>query len=548
MITGKGLMNWLFKRLPPLAAGLVIILLTGCATYGDSVHELRAEISNGQAVAANIAYPDSPGTRRDELLFWLEKGMLQHLAGDYVSSNQSLETAWGQIDPLFGVSAADRIQSAIITPRNAKYRGTTFERAMITLVKSLNYLQIAFEAESEQAGDGDQWLEAARVEARRMRLVLDYSEQDELDSVSLSLSDAGAAKGLLEDVLGANAIRQVTPSAIPVLDWLAAMLYERLGETDNARIALEKAFSGYQQQLIHSPAPSEDILVLPVQQPPDGQGDVLIIQLAGLIAEPDEFSIFTGWGFSGPGLSYRASFSGPAWQQDEQAWWYYSVLSGPGGHSTWVSSRGRPRYSRVSSFQFSTNRGWQPYRESNSVLFDVLSQGFRVALSYYPSSAFDLQSRSRLNYDSREVDADMLLSLSRKVAQDHAENAWPEFMAAFARELVQQVIAEQLYRSTRDSDSSVAGLMGIMGKAGAMAGAQADTRAWLTLPSEIQVMHMSLPPGEHDLTLTTDFNRLDRRVRQNVHVDVVAGQTTFKIIYTGSGIADSGLSQASASQ
>lgn len=149
---------------------------------------------------------------RDRLLYLLEKGLLQHEAGELTLSNATLEEADRLAEDLFTKSLSVAGFSFISNDLVLPYTGEDFEIAYINYFKALNYLQL-----------GD--LDAARVECRRVDEKLN----------------------LLVDAYGdKNVFRES-----PLLRLLTGLIYEAQGEWNDAFIAYRKsleAFEAYQDK------------------------------------------------------------------------------------------------------------------------------------------------------------------------------------------------------------------------------------------------------------------------------------------------------------
>lgn len=508
--------------------GIVLLSLTGCATYGKGIQAARADITAQRWEAADLEVTKSLSTQGpDQLLYYLERGMVKHLMGDFSASNQFLETAYGLMDPLDRSPWGDQLKAVASSPRQNRYRGSDFERAMVGFVKIVNDLNLATQSTSEASRQ--QFLRDARVEARRIRLAL---ERQEDDAEAPSGNQSPITK-LVSEMMARDDIAPIPPSSVPLFDWLTALVYEMLGETDDARIAAQQALVGYAQGLDHSTPPSDlTQLWMPMSSKTGQTGDVVVMQMSGLVPQQHEFSIFIGFS----GVYQSLSFS-PRYQNDGREWeqslWFNTAVSGSKKHGPWAGyAAGRsPRNSGFQS-QVTVSHVTPQVFESGSLLQDALFKGFRVPISYYDSRDYGVRSRSELLWSEGSISMPTSLSVARKAMQDHADNAWQSFYLAFARELAQQMVAETVYQSTKNDDNQLVNVFGTLTQFGAALGAQADTRSWLTLPRDVQMVRLRLPVGRQMLTLSTQYVGGNAVQLQTIVVDVKPQQVQFVSLYT----------------
>lgn len=526
-------MNKVFLRqrfTKPVLAFILIAALQGCATYGASIVQVRNDVASSHFVEAEQALERALKPRGDDqLLYYLESGMLAHLQGRYNDSNNLLEQAYLLIDPINNKSISDRLRTVALSPRSSTYMGNDFERSMVGFIKLLNFMSIANQSDTDN--QRYEALESARVESRRIRIALDLAESKEPSNGNGRTKHLSDMNRLVSDMMGDQINQPVVSSSVPMLDLLTSYIYEMLDEQDNARIAFDRSLGGYEQGLGHSPQKPGELISWVAPESEVETGELILVQLTGLIPEQKELSFFAG--LNSGGILYFSNGNGA---DDDSGFWFNSVLSGPAGYQVYLNHQsGRQRYAGRSNQRVYFSHVSHGYFESRSPLLNVLVQGFRVALPYYPSSAYQLDSESSVVWQDENADTALGLSLARKVVEDHAAQAWKELFVAFAREFFQQLIAETLYQATNDSDSQLTSFLGAVGKVSAFAGAQADTRSWLTLPREIRIARIKLPAGKHTLSVQTNFRYSGYDKTQEIVVDIAPGQIHFMSLYTADG-------------
>jgi hypothetical protein len=192
-----------------IAALTAIALAFGCAQHALVICRPLELVSGGQysrAVEAldetNIA--DSP---LDKFLYHVQRGHLFHLAGQYVESNREFEAAVAVAEKLEPFSLTETVTDYTLNEASKAYQGEDYERAYVHYYMALNYL----------AMDD---LEEALVECRRVDQVF-----RELDARYEEGTGRYQDDGFIR--------------------YLSGLIYEARGEYDEAFIDYRKAVLAY---------------------------------------------------------------------------------------------------------------------------------------------------------------------------------------------------------------------------------------------------------------------------------------------------------------
>lgn len=189
---------------------LLVLPALGCVTASRVPAKIEAHVQRGDYAAALAEVElEREGEFRKlnaKLLYFLERGMLLHLDGQYAASNAAFEEAKRVGHDLYTKSVTDETFSLVSNDYALDYAGENFERTLIHLFAALNYSRL-----------GDR--SAALVEARQVGEYLRKLQTDTKDA-NVYQEDAFAR-------------------------YLAAMLYEADGEDNDAHIAFKKAAEGY---------------------------------------------------------------------------------------------------------------------------------------------------------------------------------------------------------------------------------------------------------------------------------------------------------------
>lgn len=146
--------------------------------------------------------------KKNQVLYYLDLGAVQHDAGRYKESDKSLELAEARMEELFTKSVSRAAGTLLLNDNTTEYAGERFERALVNVYRALNYL---FRGERE----------GALVEVRKLsRLLQEYAD-----------TTVGKTTAYKDDAFA---------------QYLASLLYADDGKADDARISLNKSRKVYE--------------------------------------------------------------------------------------------------------------------------------------------------------------------------------------------------------------------------------------------------------------------------------------------------------------
>lgn len=194
-----------------LYALILAIGVSSCGTYYHKTNRTEAALFNGNYEKAEELIQDNKflSRKRNQLLYYLELGKIQHLNGEFEASNKSLNIADDLMDNyqnLFEMAVG-----VTVNPSMQPYQAEPHEQILVHYYKALNYLQLGM-------------MEDAIVEARRIDL-----SQDRNDALVNSKE-----KKYGKDPFGMM---------------LMGMIYEADGDYNNAFIAYRNAKKIYTEDL-----------------------------------------------------------------------------------------------------------------------------------------------------------------------------------------------------------------------------------------------------------------------------------------------------------
>jgi hypothetical protein len=269
-----------------LAAGLLMLALTGCATFRSYNAELDQTLSLAAAGKVDVAIRTlEKNNKKDgkDILYYFELGELERLRAHYSQSQAAWRTADARVLAWEEAARADpaRVSGAalsyILSDKLRPYEGHDYEKVMLTTRLAMNHL-----------AQGD--FENARVAIKRTHereAVIAQLRDRERQQIEEEARKRGARASFKElngypvqtiDSPEVNALRNSYQSAFS--HYLAGFVYEALGEPSLAA-------AGYRQAIElrpNLPMLEEALTGLDqrVAAPDDGKCDVLIAVETGL--------------------------------------------------------------------------------------------------------------------------------------------------------------------------------------------------------------------------------------------------------------------------
>jgi len=189
-----------------LFVGLTLAVLSGCASYSQSFQKVELLLSQQKPQEALLEVEKRADSGKNQLLYLLDKAMLQRMSGLFVESNATFEQAKILIEELRAVSLVEQAGALTINDSMMSYEGEDYEQIAVHIYAALNYIELGL------------WDEA-RVEALQVD-VLQKKIAEDNDGVSI------------EDAFSR---------------YLTGLIYEQGSEWSDAMIAYREAYRLYQK-------------------------------------------------------------------------------------------------------------------------------------------------------------------------------------------------------------------------------------------------------------------------------------------------------------
>ena len=376
-----------------------VLFLGGCATYSKHATSMRDDLLTGRADLARVA-AEKEDPNEDDVLASLNKGMLRRMTGDYRESNQIFEVAKQRMESLYGVSISETAASLTINDAVRGYKGDRYEQVLLHAYMAMNYLQL-----------GE--LDSARVEMLQADVkMMEWGEQPEED---------------------------------PFVRYFAGMIYEALGEDDQALVSYRKARD------VYLATRDKQLLDVPFMLKRD---------LLRLLANQELWN------------EYRAM------QTEFGLEDYQPVRLGENAGELIVL----------------LNSGLAPIRTETAIMTysPEVQANVRVAFPVYATEPRPAK-RARLIIDGRRVDLETVENIDG-IARDALDDDMPLVMT---RAIARAVVKYQSQKKANEQDALAGFLLTVTN----LATERADTRSWTTLPREIQMARVMLPAGAHEASI-----------------------------------------------
>lgn len=134
-------------RFPGATAFLAVALLfshVSCAGAPQMQPRVNSLVTAQKLEAASAALGDDPAVygRNNRLLYWLDRGMVEHCLGRYSESIRSFARAQRMFDELYTRSISKLASAWALNDYAAPYRGEDYEYTLVNIFQAINYLML----------------------------------------------------------------------------------------------------------------------------------------------------------------------------------------------------------------------------------------------------------------------------------------------------------------------------------------------------------------------------------------------------------------------
>lgn len=391
-----------YRRSQCLRLGMVLAIgvqLQSCASYGMRASSMQEGLLIGRP-DLSLAIAEQRDLEQKEVISSLDKGMLRRMNNDFSGSNKILEVAKQDIEKLHGVSITENLTSITINDTMRGYEGESYEQLLLHAYMAMNYIQLG-------------QIDGARVEMLQANVkMMEWGDEPEEDAF---------------------------------LRYLEGIIYESLGELDNALISYRKAYTVYKEK-----------------------GGSLY-PVAPEILKKDLLRLLAWQGIWDEYKSYKAEFNLSDFKPVN--------ASNKSGELVVI-----------------LNNGLAPIKSEAAIpiFSSEIQQNLRVAFPVYREPKHNLYMPA-IKVDDNKYAMEKVEDID-VLARHSLEGAMPGIMA---RATARAVVKYNTQHTAQDN-SALAGLFMTVTN---LITERADTRSWTTLPQEIQLQRILLPVGEHQVAI-----------------------------------------------
>jgi len=410
-----------------IALTIASISLVGCMGLGSKAASMRVELEAGHVDNA-YAIAEKEDSSEKEVLASLNKGMLRRMKGDYQGSNKIFEVAKNHIEELYGVSITEQAGALIVNDTLRSYVGDRYEQVLLHAYMAMNYIQLDD-------------LDSARIEMKQADVkMMEWGEDPEDD---------------------------------PFVRYLSGIIYEALGEMDQAVISYRLAKKTYEstteKQNIGVPA----------------------------LLKKDLLRSLASAGFNDELRILKKEFKMGKFNPKP-------VVKGYGELIVVLNSGLAPLREEV-SIRAATSRD----------IVDFV----KIAVPKYP--------QPKLSYSARLIASNRAVAKLEKVEDIDAlarAALSKDLPVITARAIARAVVKHETQETAKERGGALAGFIATVAN---VATEQADTRSWISLPQNIQMARVRLPVGMNKIRIEI-YNASGMLVDMiNKQVLVKSGKSTF---------------------
>ena len=483
-----------------------VLFVSGCATlqlnnlfqdYATQFQPVRVSLSQGNLAAAIEQVPQARVGDTNYQLSLIEQGRLAFLQGDIAKSRwwfeqsyQALETEQNRAKVRLGKSVEQA--NTLLTNDNAiAYQMPAYEQSMMYGYQALNY-----------ALDND--LEGALVEVRRANQVQEQvlvQYEDELLERNVDTQEQGVDLSYLDNAMSAlsskaGQLKNGFQNAYTF--YLSGIFYEAAGQLNDAYIDYKKALEIF---------PDNHYL----------QRDVL--RLGSELGMNNDLEYYT--------------------QQLGKT--YVNQLLNSEADDAELSENQQPLFNKQQGqLVVIYEQSLIDAKQEQAVRLPIWTSGgdprfYSVSVPSYPSYANTSSVYQALDVQlgERRLTAETIVNLQALVAKQLVES----LPSMVGRQVLRLVAKEQVRRKLSKEGGDVGNILAGLYN---LASERADTRSWLTLPGDVQIIKTELTAGEHQLrfnrqrTETGQLNETDRineaHKNQNTRVTILPEKITLVVI------------------
>jgi len=450
-----------------LFASIIILVVTGCATFYKKTQAVQASIASGNfEQAKKLLDKDKKWAKNNhKVLYYMNQGMVLFMLGEYVESNKFFNKADFYYED-YGKNVGYEVLALVTNPMTKPYKPEDFEVIMVHFYKAMNFIAMNN-------------YESALVECRRINIRLQQFNEKYKENKNKYARDAFAHN-------------------------LMGIIYQATGDFNNAFIAYRNALDIYEsdyQQLFDMKVPKQlkmDLMYaaqqmgftnelryyenkfgLKAESPPTNTGDLVFFWMNGFGPVKSEWGLtFTNLGIKGETVLFG---------NDELGITFPLFI----GNN---SAREKAAFKNLSIIRIAIPK----YSERKPVAQQAILRTSR--------GNFQLEMAENVNAIAFQSLKDRML---REIGTS---------LLRFATKKVMEEVG-------RKQDGNVGTVISIVNAVTE----KADTRNWQSLPYSISYTRVALPEGQQKISINQTGSRFNET--NNLNISIKKGNTTFKVFH-----------------
>ena len=449
---------------------MTIFLFSSCASYYQKSYQFQQQFSSGNIKEAQafLINQKKAAEKKDRLLYFLDRGVVEQKLGNYEASNVYFEKAY-LYNQDFRKNFKYDIIGSLANPMLKPYKAEDHEVVLLHFYKAINFIQL---------NDFD----AALVEVRRVNISLNDLNDKYEDKKNRYKEDAFA-------------------------HLLMGIIYEAKNDFNNAFIAYRNSLNVYQG--VYSEA-------FQVEVPDQLKKDLLrTAALNGFRTELQQYE-------SEFGMKYEKENS----TEGELVFFWLNGLSpvkgefsmnlvrseGTGGNLVFANESG--------SYTFPINLTGQVNSSNQEGIEDV--RFVRMAIPKYKARK-PLISEAYLMVDGKRMDMELAEDVEQIAFAGLEDRMLREIGKSIARLVLKQAAEIVASNQNKDAGFVLSALNAITEKA--------DTRNWQSLPHSIYYSRVSLAEGSHAIDLVTNGRSISQQTI-DVQIEMDKPETIFRTFHS----------------
>ena len=449
---------------------LTIFLFSGCATYYRKSYEFQEQFAKGnlEQAQAFLLKQKKAEEKKDRLLYFLDRGVVEQMLGNYEASNSYFEKAYFYNQD-FKKSFTNDLIATLANPMLKPYKAEDFEVVLIHYYKAINFIQL-------------NRLEDALVEVRRINISLNELNDQYADKKNRYKQDAFALV-------------------------LMGVIYEAKGDVNNAFIAYRNGLDAYKSIY------SENFKV---SVPNQLKKDILRTAYAnGFIKELKEYEKEFGFQHvvepenTGNLVFFWLNGLGPV--KSEFSLNLFSTRNGDGNFVFANDQEGL-------AFPYNNNTSLNKANDNGLNQIKLV----RLAIPKYKTRK-PLIEQAYIEVNGVKISLEKVEDINRIAFASLQDRMLREMGKAVARLVVKQAAEIVARNQNQDLGALVSVFNAITEKA--------DTRNWQTLPHEIYYQRIQMVEGPQSIKLVTKGKTISQS-DLSFKVDLKRKETVFRTFHS----------------